>query len=118
MIKAAQDAGKLVIGVDSDQSALAPNAVLTSMVKRVDLAVWMATRDAMHGQFKGGDTVLGLKEAGVALAPVRLDFPGKEAAMLRIAALREAVVSGQISVPATITDLQRFVPPAPPVAAR
>ncbi|HEY0883242.1 MAG TPA: BMP family ABC transporter substrate-binding protein, partial [Archangium sp.] len=52
-VKEARAAGKSVfaIGVDSDQSHLAPDAVLTSMVKRVDLAVWQATNDLKDGKF-------------------------------------------------------------------
>ena len=58
--QAAKDAGKLAIGVDSNQNHLHPGTMLTSMVKRVDVAVYNA--------FKGtapGVTVLGLKEGGV-----------------------------------------------------
>ena len=118
VIQAAKEAQKLVIGVDSDQSALAPQAVLTSMVKRVDYAVWLAIKSTMAGDFKAGDTVLGLKESGVALAPVRMEFPGKQAALDRVAALRADIVSGKFVVPATIEELMKFttVPPmiAPP----
>src|SRR5207244_8737636 len=70
VIKAAQQAGRLVIGVDSDQSRVAPRNVLTSMIKHADLAVYQAVRDAVGGTFTGGDVVLGLKEGGVGLAPV------------------------------------------------
>src|SRR5207302_11054242 len=69
VIKAAQQAGRLVIGVDSDQSHVAPRNVLTSMVKRADLAVYEGVRDVVQGKFSGGDVVLGLRERGVDLAP-------------------------------------------------
>ncbi len=58
--QAAKDAGKLAIGVDSNQNHIQPGTMLTSMVKRVDVAVYNA--------FKGvtpGLTNLGLKEGGV-----------------------------------------------------
>jgi basic membrane protein A len=58
--QAAKDAGKYAIGVDSNQNYLQPGTMLTSMVKRVDVAVNTALRD-----FKPGTQVLGLKEAGV-----------------------------------------------------
>ncbi len=60
IMQAAKDAGKLAIGVDSNQNHLHPGTILTSMVKRVDLAVWQA--------FKGvqpGITALGLKEGAI-----------------------------------------------------
>src|SRR5207253_8728995 len=69
VIKAAQQAGKLVIGVDSDQSHVAPGNVLTSMVKHVDVAVYLAVKGVMEKKFSGGDIVLGLREGGVGLAP-------------------------------------------------
>src|SRR5206468_1476880 len=78
VIKAAQQAGKLVIGVDSDQAHVAPKNVLTSMVKRVDLAVFRAVKDVLDGKFAGGDVVLGLREEGVGLAPVSDVVPAAE----------------------------------------
>jgi basic membrane protein A len=56
---------KLGIGVDSNQNHLHPGAVLTSMVKRVDVAVHQALRSAADGTWAAGTTVLGLKEGGV-----------------------------------------------------
>lgn len=56
---------KLGIGVDSNQNHLHPGAVLTSMVKRVDVAVHQAMRSAADGTWVAGTTVLGLKEGGV-----------------------------------------------------
>jgi basic membrane protein A len=101
-VKEARDSGKTVyaIGVDSDQFHLAPNAVLTSMVKHVDLAVYDATRELTEGQFHAGDSALGLKEGGVGYAEVRLDFPGKAEALAKVEAIREKIVSGEIKVPA------------------
>jgi basic membrane protein A len=64
-LEAAADAGKLGIGVDSNQNHLFPGKVLTSMLKRVDVAVYNAFMDAKDGKFTGGMNVLGLKEGGV-----------------------------------------------------
>ena len=51
VLQAAADAGKLGIGVDSNQNGLQPGKVLTSMVKRVDVAVYNAFTDAKNGKF-------------------------------------------------------------------
>jgi basic membrane protein A and related proteins len=101
-VKEARDAGKTVfaIGVDSDQSHLAPDAVLTSMVKRVDLAIYEAVRDLSQGKFQGGDVSLGLKEGGVTYAPVRVEFPNRAEALEKVEALRARIVSGELKVPA------------------
>lgn len=114
-IKEARAAGKSVyaIGVDSDQSHLAPDAVLTSMVKRVDLAVWQASADLKAGAFTPGDVTMGLKEGGVTYAPVRVDFPEKAAALQKVEALRAQVVGGKVKVPSNTTELQGFAPPQP-----
>lgn len=66
VLQAAKDAGKFSIGVDSNQNYLQPGSVLTSMLKRVDVAVKTAlTEAADDATFKPGMTVLGLAEEGV-----------------------------------------------------
>ena len=63
--QAAKDAGKLAIGVDSNQNYLQPGTMLTSMVKRVDVAAYDFLKSVKNGTFKSGIKVLGLKENGV-----------------------------------------------------
>ena len=65
VLQAAKDAGKLAIGVDSNQNSIQPGTVLTSMLKRVDVAVTSAFTDAQAGKFTGGIIALGLKEGGI-----------------------------------------------------
>jgi basic membrane protein A and related proteins len=65
ILQAAKDRGKLGIGVDSNQNHLHPGTMLTSMLKRVDLATYNSFKAAQAGQWKGGTQVLGLKEGGV-----------------------------------------------------
>ena len=65
LIRAAKDAGKFAIGVDSNQNGVAPGTVLTSMLKHVDLAVYQAARSAAQGAFHPGIIVLGLADRGV-----------------------------------------------------
>lgn len=107
-VKEARAAGKpvYVIGVDSDQWHLAPKAVLTSMVKHVDLAVYEAVQDLVNQKFTGGDQTLGLAEGGVGLAPLRIGFPGKKEAEAKLEALKQEIVSGKIHVPVTPTQRQ------------
>ncbi len=112
-IKEARAAGKAVfaIGVDSDQSHLAPEAVLTSMVKRVDLAVWQAASDLKAGAFTAGDQTMGLKEGGVTYAPVRIEIPEKAAVLQKVEALRAKIIAGEVKVPSNTTDLESFTAP-------
>lgn len=68
VIQAAADAGKLAIGVDSNQNGIQPGSVLTSMLKRVDVAVFNAMNDHHTGNWSTGFSVLGLAEDGVGYA--------------------------------------------------
>ena len=66
--QAAADAGKLAIGVDSNQNYLHPGTMLTSMLKRVDVAAYNVFKTAQDGTFKPGILDLGLAEGGVGWA--------------------------------------------------
>ena len=92
--QAAKDAKKLAIGVDSNQNHLQPGTMLTSMVKRVDVAVYQA--------FKGvtpGTTSLGLKEGGVDVAIDEHNAKLVTAEMKRrVGAARADIISGKIQV--------------------
>ena len=94
IMQAARDAGILAIGVDSNQNGLHPGTMLTSMVKRVDLAVEQAFRGV-----KPGVTELGLKEGGVGLAMdehnAKLVTPAMRA---RLDAARADIVAGKLKV--------------------
>lgn len=65
---AAEQYGKFVIGVDSNQNWVKPGRVLTSMVKRVDNAVYQIIEDKLAGRFEGGFHVYGLENEGVGYA--------------------------------------------------
>lgn len=107
-VKEARAAGKNVyaVGVDSDQSHVAPEAVLTSMVKGVDLAVYREVEKVLNDQFKAGDEQWGLKENGVGLAPVRVNLPDKDKLLAAVETARKNIIDGKISVPATLQELE------------
>ena len=65
VFEAAADAHVLAIGVDADQYAEMPGTVVTSMIKRGDVAVFDIVKATVDGAFHGGMNVFGLKEAGV-----------------------------------------------------
>ena len=97
--QAAKDAGKLAIGVDSNQNYIHPGTMLTSMVKRVDVAVYDAFMSAKNGTWQGGFKVLGLAEDGVgfALDEYNRDLVSSDMEM-KIEAARQDIISGKISV--------------------
>lgn len=110
VIKAAQQTRKLVIGVDSDQSHVAPDQVLTSMLKRVDVAVYLAVRDVVEGRFSAGNVALGLKDEAVGLAPLgrMVSVATREKIMAEVARARADIVAGKLLVPATLEELSTF----------
>ncbi|MGV3553553.1 BMP family lipoprotein [Rhizobium sp.] len=68
VLQAAAEGGKLGIGVDSNQNGLQPGKVLTSMLKRVDVAVYNSFMDAKNDKFVADIQNLGVKEDGVGVA--------------------------------------------------
>ena len=99
VLQAAKDAGKLAIGVDSNQNYLHPGTMLTSMIKRVEVAVYEAFKSAREGTWKGGVRVLGLAEGGVGWA---LDEHNRSLISPRLEAsiekARKAIIAGEIKV--------------------
>ncbi|MFT6558561.1 MAG: basic membrane protein A [Sneathiella sp.] len=97
--QAAKDAGKFAIGVDSNQNYLHPGTMLTSMTKRVDVAVREAFETAKAGTWKPGIKVLGLKEGGVGYA---VDEHNKsvlsEDVIAKLEQARADIIAGKIQV--------------------
>jgi len=100
VIQAAKEAGHYAIGVDTDQDGIAPGAVLTSMVKRTDIAVETMVKNYAGGKFPGGQTVtFGLKENGVGLSDMKYTKDLIPAAILKkVEEAREGILSGKIKV--------------------
>ena len=99
--QAAKDSGRLAIGVDSNQNHLQPGTMLTSMLKRVDTAVY----NVAMGTTQAGITVLGLKEGGVDVAldehNARLVTADMKA---KVDAARADIVAGRIRVADYMAD--------------
>ena len=61
---------KYAIGVDLDQSNQAPENILTSVLKRVDVAIYTAVKDAINNKFESGTASLGVSDGAIDLAPL------------------------------------------------
>lgn len=105
VLQAVADAGKLGIGVDSNQNHLHPGKVLTSMLKRVDIAVYNAFKDVADDKWTSGFSALGLKEGGVDVA---LDEHNKalvDADMMKaLSAAKADIISGKVAVHDYMSD--------------
>ena len=99
VLQAAKDKGKLSIGVDSNQNHLHPGSVLTSMLKRVDVAAYNALKSGKDDTWKPGIQNLGLAEGGVDWAlddnNAKLVTPEMKTAVEKAKA---DIVSGKIKV--------------------
>jgi basic membrane protein A and related proteins len=98
--QAAKDGGKLAIGVDSNQNHMQPGTMLTSMVKRVDVAVY----NVLKG-FKPGVSVMGLKEGGVDYAMDQNNAKLVPAALkTKVDAYKADIIAGKIKVADYMAD--------------
>ncbi len=105
VIEAAKEKKLYAIGVDSDQSPLAPNNVVSSMLKRVDVGVFEGSKQVIQGTFKGGVQVLGLKENGVGTAFSKgVKLPAST--LKKHDEFAKQIASGKLKVPSTREELK------------
>lgn len=104
VFEAARSSGKLAIGVDADQYSEAPGFILTSMVKRIDVALFEAVKRVKEGKFTGGIYDFGLAQDGVGYV---YDEHNKglipDSVVVRVEALKKEVIAGRIVVPTKVT---------------
>jgi basic membrane protein A len=110
VIAAAKDRGLYAIGVDRDKNYLAPENVITSMIKRVDQAVYEAGKMVAEGKFKGGVYEYGVKEGGIDIAPTTAKMVPPEVLDVALK-LKQMIIDGTVVPPKTLDELKTFVPP-------
>ena len=102
LFEAAQEQDIFAIGVDADQAKLFPEApILTSVVKRVDNAVFQTIEQARDGGFPGGKVVdFGLDDKGISLAPFgRFDDQVPQNVKDEVDSAQQGIINGDIKVP-------------------
>lgn len=106
VIEAAKERGAFAIGVDTDQDGLAPGHVLTSMIKRGDVAVERIVTDYAADKFPKGQTIsLGLAEDGVGLSEMKYTkdiIPAD--VMAKVDAAKAGILDGSIKVWDVLAD--------------
>jgi basic membrane protein A len=98
-----------IIGADSNEDRLAPGKVLTSVVKRVDMATFRVCREANAQKFHSGHIALGVADDGITLTS--FEYTRKiigSATIARLESLRAAIAAGKIVVPASRAALAGF----------
>jgi len=105
VLQAAADNNKLSIGVDSNQNHLQPGSVLTSMLKRVDVAAYEVFKSARNGTWKAGVKTLGLAEDGVGWSLDEHNAKLVSGAMeSKVEQVRKGIISGKIKVHDYMSD--------------
>lgn len=104
VIEAAKEQNKWVIGVDKDQSFVAPENVLTSAMKRVDNAIYDIVKQCQEGTLKGGVYTYGMDNGGVDIAPTTTNL--SEDVLAYVNDIKAKILSGEIVVPETQADFE------------
>jgi basic membrane protein A len=100
LFDAAEEKGKLAIGVDSNQNWVKPGRVLTSMLKRVDVAVYKTIEDATRGDYSAGVKRYGLENEGVDYAMDQYNAKlVPDATRKKVDELKKQIIAGKIQVP-------------------
>lgn len=105
VIKAAKEEGLYAIGVDSPQNHLAPEHVLTSMVKRIDNAVYKIVKEHVEGDFKAGHTAYGLAENGVGIYREQAEKMLSDEILNTVDEYKQKIIDGEIEVPQSPDNL-------------
>ena len=106
VISACDEEGIWAIGVDTDQAPLAPEHVLTSAMKRVDVAAQDISKAVAEGNFTAGIHMYDLSNGGVDLAPTRDHIPADVLEVVEAA--KAAIINGEKSVPTSVADCPEF----------
>ncbi len=106
VITACDEAGIWAIGVDTDQSPLAPDHVITSAMKRVDVASQDISKAVKAETFEAGVHLYDLSNGGVDLAPTRTHIP--EEVLKVVEDAKAAIIAGEKSVPKTVDECPEF----------
>ena len=99
VIKAANERGLYAIGVDSPQNHLAPANVLTSMIKRVDVAVYNEVSKLYNDNFEAGNEVYGLANEGVGIYRPQAENMLSNEIMNTVDSYRQRIIDGEVEVP-------------------
>lgn len=108
---AAEQTGTFVIGVDSNQNWIKPGRVLTSMVKRIDSAVYQVVTARVAGRFRGGVQLYDLRNDGVGYAIDRFNAGLIPAPVLaEVEAAKHRIVDGTLRVGAATETAEAATP--------
>lgn len=107
VISGCQENGIYAVGVDSDQSYIAPNTIITSAMKMVGVASKEIAKDVKNGTFKGGEKVFSLENGGVDIAPTKTLLT--QEVIDKVEQVKQDIKDGKIVVPSKKEECPDFV---------
>ena len=110
VIEAAKERNLMVIAVDRDKNYLAPDNVITSMLKDVGRGVYEVGKMVATDTFKGGEYRYGVKEGGIGFSTTGDLCPPEVFATAE--SLKQMIIDGSLMVPKTLDELGAFTAPA------
>lgn len=106
-IQAAKERGVMAIGVDVDQSGVAPDTVLTSAIKKIPESVYLVLESVKNGSFKGGTQVYGINEDATGISPFNnFDSIVPQAVKDRVAKEVADMKAGKVKIATTRAELE------------
>lgn len=109
VIDAGKERGLYVIAVDRDKNYLAPETVITSMLKDVGEGVYLTGKMVAEGRFVGGEYRYGVKEGGIGFATTGGLLRPE---VIEVAeSLRQMIIDGSLVTPKTLAEVDSFTPP-------
>ncbi|MHA1928034.1 MAG: BMP family lipoprotein, partial [Candidatus Thorarchaeota archaeon] len=96
------DSPQMYLGCDDPENPVAPTIGLTSMLKRVDVAIYETIKDVVLGEFEGGVRVFTLANGGVGYEVNTELYALPAAVVTAVEELKQAIIDGDVTVPTTL----------------
>ncbi len=113
LFQAAKNNNTYAFGVNQNQNDVEPNNIAGSMIKNVDVASYEAIKSVVEGNFKAGTQLLSMADGGVDMTTEGSNVKISEDKMAKLDEIREKIASGEIVVPTTVEELDKFVKELP-----
>ena len=109
LFQAAEEKGFIAIGVNSNQNTLAPNNIIATMIKKVDVAAYSAIKDVTEGKFSQGKNILGLKEDGVGYTTEGSNIKVPQEIIDEVEKIKQKIISGELVIPDKPENVDEFL---------
>jgi len=109
VFQAAEELKFTAIGVNLNQNGIAPDYIIASMLKRVDIAAYHAIQSVVDGTFSGGIVTLTLADGGVDYTTEGSNIILPESVLAELNAIEQAIIDGTLVIPDAIEAVDAFI---------